>query len=297
MNPSPVRIVFLGSYSWSVLLLSAIERAPGVRVTRILTTADRLQDGKRIPFRTPVAQWCLEQGAADRLVTPATLDDDGLTRDLTGEKAHCALAVAYPKRIPASFCDLFPHGGLNLHPSLLPRWRGPDPVRRAMLAKDPHVGVSLHQLAHAFDAGDLLWQTAIAPDEGDTCQSVLQRLGEIAATALPGVLADYVAGRIHPCPQTGETTYAAPIEESERWVRPEMTLAEANRLIAVLHPYKPALWLAAGAVYEFAGPIAREAGPRTMAVELADGAFHAPLAVRDAKGAPNDAGSGSTRDA
>ncbi len=271
----PVRIVFLGSYPWSVSLLERLEAAPGVEVVRILTTSHRMEGTARVPFCTPVGQWCREHGAEDRLATPAALDDAELLRDMARQQCHCALSVAYPRRIPAAFCAIFPLGGLNLHPSMLPRWRGPDPVRRALLAGDAHAGVTLHLLAHEFDAGDILWQQSRPLQDDDTCHSVLSRLGDLAAAALPDVLTAYARGDIAPRPQAGEVTYAAALTEAERRILPEMTLAEANRLIAALHPYKPAQWHGPDVVYEMAGPLSVEPEVGMVAIQLADGVFHA----------------------
>lgn len=268
-----VGIVFLGSYPWSVLLLEALWGAPGIDVAQVLTVPDRA--GGPEAFRSPVAEFCRERGATDRLVAPATLDDPGLLRVLAGCGAHCALCAAYPRRVPDALCARFPGGGLNLHPSLLPRWRGPDPVRRALLAGDREAGVTLHQLVHAFDHGDVLWQEAVPVSPGETCLSLLEHLAQVAARALPGVLRAYARGGLRPRPQEGEATYAAAIAEEERWVRPDMTLSEANRLIAALYPFKPARWQEGEATHELLGPLGREAAPGSLRIVLSDGVFYA----------------------
>jgi len=261
-------------------LLEHLEAVPEVEVVRILTISHRKVGGGLVPFCSPVEYWCREHGAEDRLDTPSSLDDTELLRCLALCKPQCALSVAYPRRIPEAFCAVFPLGCLNLHPSMLPRWRGPDPVRRALLAGDARVGVTLHLLTHEFDAGDIIWQQASPLHAEDTCLSVLLRLGDLATAALPVVLAAYARGDIVPRPQVGEASYAAAITESERQIRPDMTLAEVNRLIAALHPYKSALWHVQDVVYEMNGPLSAEPGVGMVSLQLADGVFYAPANAR-----------------
>ncbi|PKN68139.1 MAG: hypothetical protein CVU57_00505 [Deltaproteobacteria bacterium HGW-Deltaproteobacteria-15] len=266
------RIVFLGSYPWSVLLLNGLWDVPGIEVTRIITTPGR---GNTSLSQTPVEEFCRSRGAADRLVVSPSLDDAAFKRSLESFRAHFALSVAYPRRIPNDFCTAFIHGGLNLHPSLLPRWRGPDPVRRALLAADCKIGVTLHQIAEEFDAGDILWQEEVEVRSGDNSWSILERLGNITVAALPRILAGFVEGNLALRPQTGEATYASPVREEERWVRPEMTRTEADRLISALYPFKPALWIHGETVHCLAGPLSLQEEPEMVRLKLADGVFFA----------------------
>lgn len=268
--PGDVRLAFFGSYPWSALLLAALWEAPHIHIARVATVPDRPQAG----FTNPVTRFCTKRGAQDRLFVLDDLTGGEAADVFSGKALDCVLSVAYPRRIPQSLLGLFPLGGVNLHPSLLPRWRGPDPVRRAMLAGDVSVGVSLHVLEHEFDAGDILWQEDIAVRSEETCADILDHLGRMAGRALPAVLSGYASGDIIPRPQVGEPTYAAPIEDAERWVLPGMRLEEANRLIGALVPYRPARYAVQGTTFELLSFLERTESAGGLEVRLSDGTFY-----------------------
>lgn len=271
------RVVFLGSFPWSASLLEAFLADDRMEIPLVLTVPERSgPDG----FVNPVREFCRRRGLESFLLSPMTFDPEPLFAAVRAAGADCALSVAYPKRIPQPFLDLFPFGGWNVHPSKLPRWRGPDPVRRAMLAGDETVGCTLHRLVHTFDAGDILWQDSVPCSQGDTLPVMLDRLGRMAAEAVPGALARHVRGETSPRPQEGEPSYAAPVTEGDRWIAPHTTFQEANRQIAALTPHLPALWRQDDAVYALPALLVREGTANSLAVRLADGVFHAPLFSR-----------------
>lgn len=270
----PVKAVFLGSYAWSARLLEALFADDGIDIPLVLTVPEKA--GKDA-FVNPVRELCLERGLDDILMSPARLDYTSVLSVVQSSGAHCALSVAYPKRIAQAFLDAFPYGGWNVHPSLLPRWRGPDPVRRAMLAGDEAIGCTLHQLVYEFDAGDILWQASTHYAERDTMPEVLERLASLAVETIPGALAGLVQGITTATPQVGEACYAAPIEKKDRWITREMSFREANRRIAALTPHRMALWKNEGDVYELRATLGRKRTHGSLPVTLSDGVFYAPV--------------------
>lgn len=211
------RVAFLGSPSASVPFLLALHRA-GYEVPLVVTRPDRRQGRGAAAEPTPVGRAAAELGlpVTDRLDETASAGVD------------LAVVVAYGGIVPARLLDRLAF--VNVHFSLLPRWRGPAPVERAILAGDAETGVCLMGLVPEVDAGPVHRRasTPIGPDE--TADELRDRLVALGVELLMGALAD---GFGPPVPQSGEATHAAKIEPGELridWTAP----AEAvHRVIRV----------------------------------------------------------------
>lgn len=134
---------------------------------------------------------------------------------LAGYHPSAGILVAYGKIIPQSIIDLFPHGIINLHPSLLPRYRGPTPIEQAILDGAPETGISIMQLARKMDAGPIYRQARL-PLKGDEQKTDLtQTLLELGAQELLSLLPDLLAGNLTPTPQNEATaTYCHLLKKS-----------------------------------------------------------------------------------
>ena len=211
------RIAFLGSPSASVPFLLALHGA-GYEMPLVVTRPDRRRGRGAAAEPTPVGRAAAELGltVTDRLDETASAGPD------------LAVAVAYGGIVPARLLDRLAF--VNVHFSLLPRWRGPAPVERAILAGDAETGVCLMGLVPEVDAGPVHRRasTPIGPDE--TADELRDRLVALGVELLMKALAD---GFGPPDPQSGEATHAAKIEPAELridWTAP----AEAvHRVIRV----------------------------------------------------------------
>lgn len=211
------RIAFLGSPSASVPFMLALHGA-GYEVPLVVTRPDRRRGRGATAEPTPVGRAAAELGltVTDRLDETASAGAD------------LAVVVAYGGIVPARLLDRLAF--VNVHFSLLPRWRGPAPVERAILAGDAETGVCLMGLVPEVDAGPVHRRasTPIGPDE--TADELRDRLVALGVELLMGALAD---GFGPPVPQSGEATHAAKIEPAELridWTAP----AEAvHRVIRV----------------------------------------------------------------
>ena len=192
------RVAFLGSPSASVPFLLALHEA-GYEMPLVVTRPDRRRGRGGAAEPTPVGRAAAELGltVTDRL-------------DETAAGADLAVVVAYGGIVPARLLDRLAF--VNVHFSLLPRWRGPAPVERAILAGDAETGVCLMGLAPEVDAGPVHRRasTPIGPDE--TADELRDRLVALGVELLMGALAD---GFGPPVPQSGAATHAAKIEPGE----------------------------------------------------------------------------------
>lgn len=132
--------------------------------------------------------------------------------------ALLAVAVAYGRILPSSFLNSFPKGGVNIHPSLLPRWRGAAPIERALMAGDKKTGVSLQVISKELDAGDIIEKYEFPVSEDDTALEVYQKAKNISKELLLRDLPFFLQEKIIPKPQKTDgqpLIYAQKIQKTE----------------------------------------------------------------------------------
>ena len=147
------------------------------------------------------------------------------------------MVAAYGLILPPPVLGLAPHGALNIHASLLPRWRGAAPIQRALLAGDTRTGISIMQMDEGLDTGPVFEQRAlpIAPD--DDAQSLHDRLASLGAQRIVAVLEDLAGGHACAAPQAAEgVTYAHKIGKADTVIDWRASAAQIERAIRALRP-------------------------------------------------------------
>jgi len=238
-----MRIAFAGTPEFARVALEALHGA-GHDVPLVLTQPDR-PAGRGLKLQaSPVKQFALEHGLAVAQPRGLRLDgrwsDDAASARATLEAAapEAMVVAAYGLILPAWVLSLPRHGCLNLHGSLLPRWRGAAPIQRAIEAGDRQTGIVLMQMDTGLDTGAMLLTATepVLPD--DTSASLHDRLAPLAAKLMLQGLDALAAGTLKAIPQPGEgVTYAAKIEKSEAridWTRPA---AEIERRLRAFDPF------------------------------------------------------------
>jgi methionyl-tRNA formyltransferase len=176
--------------------------------------------------------------------------------------------------LPPRALEIAPQGALNVHASLLPRWRGAAPIQRALLAGDRETGITIMRMDAGLDTGPVLSMHRLAIEQDDDAQSLHDRLAELGATAMVGALADIAAGRARLSPQPATAaTYARKIGKEEAdldWTRP---CAELERAVRALHPSPGARSKLRGDVIKFwrAHCVARTGTPGEVLESGAEG--------------------------
>ena len=232
-----MRLVFLGSPPEAQGALRALHDA-GHEIALVVTQPDRKRGrgGDLVP--SPVKKTALELGLP--VVTPERCKE--ALDDIAGSGAELGVVVAFGQLIPPSVLAALPSGYVNVHFSLLPRWRGAAPVERAIMAGDPETGVCLMQLEAGLDTGPVYASRSIPITPDDTAGDLRWRLAGLGTELLLSEI-DSVPGRT-PTEQKGEETYAGklPVEEfAVDWSRPA---AELARLVMAGNP-KPGAWTTA----------------------------------------------------
>jgi methionyl-tRNA formyltransferase len=167
------------------------------------------------------------------LYQPASLQSADALARLQEARADALVVAAYGLLLPQALLGITPHGAVNIHASLLPRWRGAAPIQRALLAGDAESGISIMKMDAGLDTGPILFQRRLAIDRDDDAGTLHDRLARLGAEAIVGALEDLQAGRIQPRAQPGAgATYARKVEKSETrldWSRPAIELERAVR--------------------------------------------------------------------
>ena len=234
MRPGdPPRLAFLGTPDFAATSLNALieaGRAPVCVYAQPPRPAGRGQQ----PQPTPVERRARAAGLEVR--TPARLRDADAIRDFAALELDLAVVAAYGLILPPGILAAPRRGCVNLHASLLPRWRGAAPIQRALLAGDTVTGITLMQMDAGLDTGAMLRRVEVPIDPTTTGGELHDRLADAAARLLIDSLDDLIAGRLTATPQPADgVTYAAKIDRAELridWRRPAREIERIVRAFA-----------------------------------------------------------------
>ena len=177
----------------------------------------------------------LERGL--EVFQPASLKDEGAIARIAAARPEILVVAAYGQILPPQALAIAPRGALNIHASLLPRWRGAAPIQRALLAGDRETGITIMQMDAGLDTGPLLARHAVAIADDDDARSLHDKLAALGAHAIVLALTDIGAARAKPVPQAGTgVSYARKIGNAEAeidWSRP---CTEIERQVRALRP-------------------------------------------------------------
>jgi methionyl-tRNA formyltransferase len=268
-----MRIVFMGAPAFATpALLELIGR--GHEVAAVYTRAPRPAGRRGLDITKTPVHLIAEQHAIP-VFTPVSLRDRSVQAQCREHDADAAVVVAYGLILPAAILAAFPLGCLNLHASLLPRWRGAAPIQRAIMAGDHETAVCVMRMEEGLDTGPvgLVEKVAISADE--TTGELTERLARLGADLIARALPALERDALHFRPQNAEgATYAKKIEKSEAsidWGE------EADRVRDLIHGLSPA----PGAFSE----LGSERGPervKMLRARLVDGAGEPGLVLDNA---------------
>ena len=230
-----MRVAFFGTPAAAVPVLRAVHDA-GHPVVLVVTQPERRRSRGGAPQPSPVHAAAAELGLPVR--TPARARE--ITDELTAGGVEAGVVAAFGQLLPAPVLLAVPLGLVNLHLSLLPRWRGAAPVERAILAGDPETGVCVMRIDAGLDTGPVYRSvaTAIGPDE--TAGQLTERLVALGTPMLLDVLADLP--NLEPNPQRGEPTYAEKLTVDEFHLDPSRPPHELARVVRAGNP-RPGAWM------------------------------------------------------
>jgi methionyl-tRNA formyltransferase len=228
------RVAFAGTPEFAVPCLRALIGA-GAVVSPILTQPDRPAGRGRELKPPPVKQLASQHGIA--VHQPAALDD-ALRRTLEGERPDLLVVVAYGLILPEWLLQWPAIAAVNVHASLLPRWRGAAPIQHAILAGDELTGVSIMRMTRGLDSGPVYQQASTPIGPAETAGSLHDRLADLGAALLIEVLPAILAGTLEPGPQDAAGVCHAPkIEKRDAAIDWSRTAAELARFVRAYNPW------------------------------------------------------------
>ena len=237
-----MRIVFMGTPDFAVPSLQALIDA-GHDVCAVYTQPDNPQGRKQILTAPPVKTLALEHDIP--VFQPNTLkneDEQARLRELAPE---VIIVVAYGKLLPKAVLDIPPHGCINVHGSLLPRWRGAAPIQWAVIAGDEMAGVTTMQMAEGLDTGDMLLTYETKVGEKETAGELFDRLAQSGAELLTQTLVKL--DEITPRPQDdAQSCYAHMLDKQMAVIDWSRSAHEIDCLIRGLNPWPIALTTLSG---------------------------------------------------
>lgn len=237
-----MRIVFMGTPDFAVPSLQALIDA-GHDVCAVYTQPDKPQGRKQILTAPPVKTLALEHDIP--VFQPNTLkneDEQARLRELAPE---VIIVVAYGKLLPKAVLDIPPHGCINVHGSLLPRWRGAAPIQWAVIAGDEMAGVTTMQMAEGLDTGDMLLTYETKVGEKETAGELFDRLAQSGAELLTQTLVKL--DEITPRPQDdAQSCYAHMLDKQMAVIDWSKSAHEIDCLIRGLNPWPIALTALSG---------------------------------------------------
>ena len=233
-----MRVVFFGSPDYALPMLRGLLDAPEIEVVLVVTQPARPRGRSGTPEPTPVGAMAAEAGVS--VLTPERVRRD-TSEAIAALAPDVGVLAASGHLLPQHLLDVFPHGVLNVHASLLPRHRGASPVAAAILAGDAEAGASIMLVVRALDAGPVVATARTAIEPLDTAGTLTDRIARIGAEAMLEVLPRWVRGvdgGVQAAPQDESlVTYAPRLAKEDGaldWSRPAEALA---RHVRAFHPW------------------------------------------------------------
>jgi len=230
-----MRVVFAGTPDFSVPILQVLLDSRH-SVAGVYTQPDRPAGRGRKLIPGPVKQLGLQYDIP--VFQPTSLKDAAAQQELANLNPDLMVVVAYGLILPQAVLDLPTRGCVNLHASLLPRWRGAAPIQRAILAGDRESGVCLMQMEAGLDSGPVLAEVRTDIDSEETGGSLHDRLSRLAADLLARHLDDLEKGNLKPGIQDeSRVTYAAKLQKSEAVIDWQLDAGQLERQVRAFNPW------------------------------------------------------------
>lgn len=230
-----LRIIYAGTPEFSVPALQALLRAEA-EVVAVYTQPDRPAGRGRQVALSAVKQCALRHGLS--VEQPLTLRDAAAVERLQSYQADVMVVAAYGLILPPAALAAPRLGCINIHASLLPRWRGAAPIQRAILAGDATTGITIMRMEAGLDTGPMLLERSVTIEAGETGASLHDRLSQLGADALLEALPGIVDGSLPPRPQPAVgVTHAAKIRKEEASIDWQQPAQQIERQVRAFNPW------------------------------------------------------------
>jgi len=235
LNTPPWRIVFIGTPSFALPALKSLLEAPD-KLVGVVTQPDRKKGRGRKAVISPVKELALQHGLNP--LQPEQAKEESFRNALKDLQPDLIVVAAYGQILPKSVLDIPRYGAVNVHASLLPKYRGAAPISWAILKGEKVTGVTTMAMDEGMDTGDILLQSEVTIAEEDTCQTLHDRLASLGARLLIETLDKMKKGHIQPLPQDpSKATYAPALKKEDGHIDWKKEAGEIDRQVRAFNPW------------------------------------------------------------
>jgi methionyl-tRNA formyltransferase len=229
-----MKVIFAGTPHFAASALEAM--LDEHQIVAVFTQPDRPAGRGMRLTPSPVKQLAVQRGLP--VLQPPTLRSEQIQNLIASLDADVMVVAAYGLMLPKAVLELPRHGCLNIHASLLPRWRGAAPIQRAILAGDAETGITIMQMDEGLDTGDILLTRTCPIEPNDTAQTLQDRLATIGAKSIVDALDLLQQGRLTPVKQNNrDACYANKLSKSEGRIDWRHGAREIERSIRAYNPF------------------------------------------------------------
>lgn len=235
-NSHKSRVYYLGSGSIAVPALAALVACAGFELVGVGTQPDRPQGRKRLATPTPVGAWCVEHSIA--VDKPENVNDPGFLQRLAALRLDLIVVFSFGQILSKALLSVPRSDCVNVHASLLPRYRGASPVSAVILAGDRQTGISYMRMVRKLDAGAVYEQFTTPLSDRETTPQLEERLADLAASTVCDTLSRIQDGRLAPQEQDHTTaTYVGKLQKADGWIDWQDDAATIDRQIRAYQPW------------------------------------------------------------
>ncbi|MBY0501819.1 MAG: methionyl-tRNA formyltransferase [Alphaproteobacteria bacterium] len=243
MTPQTTRVAFMGTPDFAVHILEAILKEK-YHIVAVFTQPPRPMGRGYKVTQSPVHKFAEEHDLP--IFTPESLRIENIQNKWRNLDLDVAIVAAYGLILPKAILEVPRWGCINIHASLLPRWRGAAPIQRSILAGDNETGVTIMKMDKGLDTGDILFTKKVPINETTTAPFLQDLLAEKGAEALLTALPPYLEGTLKPYTQPEEgVTYAAKLQKKEGLLNWQLPATLLGQKVRALNPW-PGTWFEVG---------------------------------------------------
>ncbi|WP_435925039.1 methionyl-tRNA formyltransferase [Paenibacillus sp. DYY-L-2] len=243
-----MKIVFMGTPAFAVPSLEALLKE-GYEIAAVVTQPDRPQGRKKVLTPTPVKEAALKHGLP--VLQPQRLRAPEAVEELAGLAPDLIVTAAYGQILPKAVLDMPRYGCLNVHGSLLPKYRGGAPIQRSIINGERETGVTLMYMAEGLDTGDMIAKTVVPIEDEDTAGTIFEKLSAVGAELLIKQLPLILDGTAERVPQNdAESTYAPNLSRDDERIDWSATSRDIFNRVRGLVPFSGGFTLWDGEVFK-----------------------------------------------
>lgn len=236
-----LRVVFFGTPTFVIPVLETLNQ--NFSIVGVVTTPDQKSGRKQILTPTPIKTYCLEKNLPVKIITNQHFSNDTI-QQLTTLKPDLFVVAAYGKIIPKEILEIPKCGAINIHPSLLPKYRGASPIQSAIFHGDKTSGLTIIKMDEQMDHGPILYAKELVLINEDTFHSLSIKMFQVAAEALPHVIEELVREKLEPLSQDDtKATFCDHITKDQGYfdIANPPSPEKLDRMIRAYYPW-PTTW-------------------------------------------------------